>query len=38
VGGFEVVDGSVAVICIRIRSLVSEEKREEEERKTASKP
>ena len=36
VGGFEVVVGSVAVICIRF--VVSEEKREEEERKTASKP
>ena len=34
VGGFEVVDGSVAVICIRIRCVcVSEEKREEEEKK-----
>ena len=37
VGGFEVVVGSVAVICIRIRSFVSEEKREEEEKKDGFK-
>jgi|TARA_B100001758_G_scaffold201636_1_gene180728 hypothetical protein len=34
VGGFEVVVGSVVVICIRIRCFcASEEKREEEEKK-----
>ena len=38
VGGFEVVVGSIVVICIRIRcACVSEEKREEEERKTVLK-
>jgi hypothetical protein len=37
VGGFEVVVGSVVVICIRIRSFVSEEKREEEEKKDGFK-
>jgi|TARA_B110000305_G_scaffold47056_1_gene50197 hypothetical protein len=38
VGGFEVVVGSIVVICIRIRSAcVSEEKREEEEKKDGFK-
>ena len=39
VGGFEVVDGSVVVICIRIRCLVFLRKNEKRrKRKTASKP
>jgi hypothetical protein len=38
VGGFEVVVGSIVVICIRIRlPCVSEEKREEEEKKDGFK-
>jgi len=39
VGGFEVVVGSIVVICIRIQVAlsVSEEKREEEEKKDGFK-